>query len=235
MDTIIEHNQALQQYGFFSAADLEVNRQRRFSPSQWKRFDDTRAYKQQSAKKYEQRASPIGSIILVGILLAVLAFDYNGNLKILEEILGSSFQPVMLGALMLAMLFILVIIPLQYRDWVDAYNTKRTILAVSPLRTVHVIEGQAEVFSSDSGDDRQGGHSHRGPHVLQMESVRLLIPPSLSRVIEPKRTYRVYAVLDHGVWVLLSMEAIQASQTDEVQSETPDSRNLPIAGNHAAS
>ena len=219
MDSIIDHNQTMQQMGFFSAADLEANRQGHFSHSQLKRIEERRSYTRQSAQRYEQRASPIASILLVGIILIALALDYNGNLKVLEDILGNFFLPAMLAVLSLSILFILVVIPIQYQDWVEAYSAKRTLLAVSPMRTLHVLEGQVRTYALETFDERQGTEFQHGSHVLQIDSIRLLIPASLSRVIEPERTYRVYAVIDHGAWNLLSMEDIGQTHAEQLRGK----------------
>ena len=217
MDSSIDHNQTLQQMGFFSAADLEANRQGRFSHSQLKRIEELRSHSRQSAQRYEQRASPIASILLVGIILVALALDYNGNLKVLEDILGNFFLPAMLAVLSLTILFILVIIPIQYQDWVEAYSAKRTLLAVSPMRTLHMLEGQVRTYALESVDEQQERQFQHGSHVLQINSIRLLIPASLSRAIEPERTYRVYAVIDHGAWNLLSMEDIEQTHAEQIR------------------
>ncbi len=55
MNSALEHNQALQQNGFFTAADLEENKQGRYSLAQLKRFEESRNFMQYTANKYDNK------------------------------------------------------------------------------------------------------------------------------------------------------------------------------------
>lgn len=209
MDSIMEHNKALQQNGFFSEADLDANRHSRLSESQLKQFEEQRDFMRRGAGKYERGTPMVVSIFAVGMVLFAAVLDYAGAFAFLRGMLGDLFLPVMLTVLALALFYLLVVIPRQYRASVELYKTLGTPLPEVPPGALQVIEARAEVYSSQSGINRQGRQSSKVSHVLQMDGIRFQIPGSLRRVIQPKRLYRVYAVNDQGAWVLLSMETVE--------------------------
>lgn len=209
MDSIMEHNLALQQNGFFSATDLEANRQGRFSDFQRRRLEEERAYVRQNVGKYEKGTPLVVSIFAAGLVIFTVALYLVGAFDFLKDMLGSLALPVLAIALAAALFFILVVIPRQYRDSVNAYKSMGTPLAEAPLGEIQVIEARAEVYSSQGGINRRGHQSSKISHVLQMEGIRFLVPESLRHTIQSQRCYRVYAVNDQGAWMLLSMETIE--------------------------
>jgi len=209
MGSVLEHNLALQQHGQFSAADLEANRQGQYSPVQLKRFEETRNFMQHSAARYDNKGPVVSLIFGVGFLVFVVVLYFVGVFDILQNVLGGLFLPVMAGAVILAALFILVIVPRQYQASVEMARAMGTPLAASPLGEIQVIESQAEAYTSQGGINRRGHQSTRVSHILQMDGIKFNITASLQEVIQSKRKYRVYAVNDQGVWVLLSMEALE--------------------------
>lgn len=209
MDSALEHNQALQQNGLFTAADLEANKQGRYSPAQLKRFEETRDFMQHSANKYDNKGPIISLIFGFGFLVFAVVLYFVGVFDTMQEMLGGLFFPVMAGALLLAALFIFVIVPRQYQASVDMARSMGTPLAASPLGEVQTIEARAEVYKSQGGINRRGHQSTQISHILQMESIEFNITESLRETIQSKRLYRVHAVKDQGVWVLLSMETLE--------------------------
>lgn len=209
MDSALEHNQVLQQNGLFTAADLEANKQGRYSPSQLKRFEETRNFMQYSAKKYDNKGPVISLIFGFGFLVFASVLYFVGVFDMLQDMLGDLFFPVMVGALILAALFIFVIVPRQYQASVEMARSMGTPLATSPLGEIQTIETRAEVYVSQGGINRRGHQSAQKSHILQMDSIKFNITDSLRETIQPKRLYRVYAVKDQGVWVLLSMETLE--------------------------
>ncbi len=209
MGSVLEHNLALQQHGQFSAADLEANRQGQYSPVQLKRFEEARNFMQHSAARYDNKGPVVSLIFGVGFLVFVVVLYFVGVFDILQNVLGGLFLPVMAGAVILTALFILVIVPRQYQASVEMARAMGTPLAASPLGEIQVIESQAEAYTSQGGINRRGHQSARVSHILQMDGIKFNITASLQEVIQSKRKYRVYAVNDQGVWVLLSMEALE--------------------------
>jgi hypothetical protein len=209
MDSIHEHNQVLQQNGMFSANDLEANQQGRYSEAQLKRFEAERDFIQHSAAKYDNKKPVITLIFGVGfgLLLAVLYFV--GIFDILQDVLKGAFLPVMLVALALAAFMIVVVIPRQYQSSVDAFKAMGTPVSPAPLGEIQTIEARAETYKSQGGINRRGHQSSRVTCILQMESIKFSVTESFLGVIQPKRMYRVFAVNDQGVWVLLSMETLE--------------------------
>ncbi|MBI3170114.1 MAG: hypothetical protein HYZ22_16645 [Chloroflexi bacterium] len=208
MDSAYDHNYALQQNGYFTAADLEANKQGRYSEAQMSRFKSERDYIAHSANKYENKGPVISLIFGVALLFFVVILYFVGVFDILQTMLGGLFLPVMTGAAILAALFVFVIAPRQYQSSVDMYKSMGTPLKESPLGSVQTIEARAEVYASEGGINRRGHQSSRVSYVLQMDSIKFLITESLMGVIQNKRLYRVYCVNDQGAWVLLSMEAL---------------------------
>jgi hypothetical protein len=209
MNSALEHNQALQQNGLFTAADLETNKQGRYSPAQLKRFEETRNFMQYSANKYDNKGPIISMIFGFGFLAFAVVLYFVGLFDMLQNMLGSLFFPVMVGALILAALFIFVIVPRQYQASVEMAWSMGTPLAASPLGEIQTIEARAEAYTSQGGINRRGHQPTRVSHILRMDDIKFIITESLRETIQSKRLYRVYAVKDQGVWVLLSMETLE--------------------------
>lgn len=209
MNSVLEHNQELQQSGLFTSADLEENKQGRYSPAQLKRFEETRNFMQYSANKYDNKGPIISLIFGVGFLVFAGVLYFVGVFDMLQNMLGGLFFPVMAGVLLLAALFIFVIVPRQYQASVEMARKMGTPLAASPLGEIQTIEARAEVYISQGGINRRGHQSTQKSHILRMDSIEFNITESLRETIQSKRLYRVHAVKDQGVWVLLSMENLE--------------------------
>ncbi len=209
MNSALEHNQALQQNGFFTTNDLEENKLGRYSSAQLKRFEESRNFMQYSANKYDNKGPIISLIFGFGFLAFAVVLYFVGLFDMLQNMLGSLFFPVMVGALLLAALFIFVIIPRQYQASVDMAKSMGTPLAASPLGEIQTIEARAEAYTSQGGINRRGHQSTQIAHILRMDSIEFNVTDSLRETIQPKRLYRVHAVKDQGVWVLLSMETLE--------------------------
>jgi len=209
MNSVIEHNQVLQRNGMFSAADLEENKLGRYSPAQLKRFEESRNFMQYSANKYENKGPIISLIFGFGFLVFAAVLYFVGVFAMLQDMLGGLFFPVMVGALILAALFIFVIVPRQYQASVEMARGMGTPLAASPLGEIQTIEARAEVYTSQGGINRRGHQSAQISHILRMDSIEFNITDTLREIIQSRRMYRVYAVKDQGVWVLLSMETLE--------------------------
>ncbi len=209
MNSVIEHNQVLQRNGMFSAADLEENKLGRYSPSQLKRFEESRNFMQYSANKYDNKGPIISLIFGFGFLVFAAVLYFVGVFDMLQDMLGGLFFPVMVGALILAALFIFVIVPRQYQASVEMARGMGTPLAASPLGEIQTIEARAEAYTSQGGINRRGHQSAQISHILRMDSIEINITDTLREIIQSRRMYRVYAVKDQGVWVLLSMETLE--------------------------
>lgn len=209
MNSAHEHNQALQQNGFFSAADLAANQQGRYSEAQLKRFEAERDFIQHSATKYDNKKPVITLIFGVAFAFFLVVLYFVGIFDILQDALKSAFLPVMLVALVVAILMILVVIPRQYQSSVDAFKAMGTPVSPAQLGAIQTIETRADVYTSQGGINRRGHQSSRVTHILQMDSIKFSITESFMAVIQPRRMYRVFAVNDQGVWVLLSMETLE--------------------------
>jgi hypothetical protein len=209
MDSAIEHNQALQENGLFTAADLEDNKRGEFSPSQLKKFEADREFMQYQSKKYSGGKLLVSLVFGVGLIGFTAVLYFVGVFDILQSILGGLFLPAMCGAFILALLVIFIVIPRQYQASVDAAKSMGTPLAHSPLGKIQVIETRAEAYESQRGQPAQGGRSSKITNILQMDGIKFIITSSLREVIQSKRLYRAYAVQDQGVWVLLSMETLE--------------------------
>lgn len=208
MSSMNDHNNALIQNGYFTAADLEANKQGKYSPGQIKQFEDQRAGVRQSTPKYQNKGWIISVIFGMGACFFAGVLYFLGVFDTLQASLGSLFLPVMAGAGILVALFVFVIAPRQYQSSVDMYQSMGTPLAEEPLGPIQVIEARADVYKSQSGINRRGHQSSRVSYVLQMDSIKFLITESLMNTIQNKRLYRVYATQEHGAWLLLSMEAL---------------------------
>jgi len=209
MNSVLEHNQELQQRGLFTSADLEENKQGRYSPAQLKRFEETRNFMQYSANKYDNKGPIISLIFGVGFLVFAGVLYFVGVFDMLHNMLGGLFFPVMVGVLLIAALFIFVIVPRQYQASVEMARKMGTPLAASPLGEIQTIEARAEAYISQGGINRRGHQSTQKSHILRMDSIEFNITESLRETIQSKRLYRVRAVKDQGVWVLLSMETLE--------------------------
>jgi len=209
MDSTFEHNQVLQQNGFFSAVDLEENKQGRYSPDQLKRFEDSRNFMLSSANKYDNKGSIVSLIFGFGFLAFAVVLYFVGVFDLLQNMLGRLFLPAMAGGAVLVALYIFIVIPRQFQSTVDMAKGMGTPLAASPLGDIQIIEARADVYTSQGGINRRGHQSPKVSHVLKLDSIEFVITDSLREVIQPKRLYRVYAVKDQGSWDLLSMETLE--------------------------
>lgn len=209
MNSLIEHNQILQQVGNFTAADIEANKQGKYSPAQLKKIEDQRAYIRESAPKYENRGWLISLIFGIGACFFAVVLYFVGVFDTLQQALGSLFLPVMAGVALFAALFIFVIAPRSYQSSVESYKSMGTSLAEQPLGAIQTIEARAEAYASQGGINRRGHQSTRVSYVLQMDSIKFLVTESLMNAIQNKRRYRVYAHQENGAWLLLSIEALE--------------------------
>jgi hypothetical protein len=209
MSSTYEHNYELQQKGMFSAADLEENKQGRFSSAQLKRFQDERDFMKYNAAKYDNKSPMISLIFGIGLVGFVIVLYFVGVFDIFRSILGGLFLPVMACAGILALLFVFVVVPRQYRSSVEMAKGMGTPLAESPLGEIQTIEARAETYKSQGGINRRGHQSPKVSYILKMDSIEFRLTASLFEVIQPKRLYRVHAVKDQGAWALLSMETLE--------------------------
>jgi hypothetical protein len=204
-----EHNQALQQNGHFSPADLEANQQGRYSEAQLKRLEAERDFIQQSAVKYDNKKTVIILIFGTAFILFLAVLYFVGIFDILQDVLKSAFLPVMLAALGAAIFMILVVIPHQYQSSVDAFKAMGAPVSPAELGAIQTIEARADAYKSQGGINRHGHQSPAISYILQLEGIKFRVSESLLNVIQAKRLYRVHAVNDQGVWVLLSMESLE--------------------------
>jgi hypothetical protein len=202
------HNIELQRKGNFSAVDLEANKQGKYSESQLKRFEDERNYIKETSKKYDNKGWLISLIFGVGALFFAVILYFVGVFDILQESLGGLSFPVLCVIAIFVAIVVLFVIPRQYQSSVEMYQAMGNSLEAEPVGNIQTIEARAETRKSQGGINRRGHQSSKIYYVLQMDSIEFLISESLFEIIEPKRLYRVFAVKDSGVWVLLSMEAI---------------------------
>jgi uncharacterized membrane protein len=209
MDSAYEHNYTLQQQGVFTTADLKENQQGRYSPAQLQRFQNERDFIKYNAAKYDNKSPMISIIFGIGLLGFGAVLYFVGVFDIFQSMLGGLFLPVMACAGILALLFVFVIVPRQYRSTVEMAKGMGTPLAESPLGEIQTIEARAETFKSQGGINRRGIQSRKISHILKMEGIEFRLTESFFEVIQPRRLYRVYAVKDQGAWVLLSMETLE--------------------------
>jgi hypothetical protein len=209
MDSINEHNSALQKNGNFTITDLEANKQGKFSPTQIKRFEDERDFIKQSSKKYDNKGWLISVIFGIGALFFAVILYFVGIFDILQESLGALFFPVLCVIGIIVAVLVIFVIPRQYQSTVEMYNAMGTGLAENPLGEIQTIEARAEAYESQGGINRRGHQSAKISYILQMDSIKFIISESLMNTIQNKRLYRVYAVQEGGAWMLLSMEAIE--------------------------
>jgi hypothetical protein len=209
MSSAYEHNYELQQKGMFSAADLEENKQGRYSPAQLQRFQNERDFMKYNAEKYDNKSPMISAIFGVGLLGFVVVLYFVGVFDMFQSMLGGLFTPVMVCAGILATLFVFVIVPRQYKASVEMAKGMGTPLAESQLGELQTVEARAEAFKSQGGINRRGHQSPKISYILKMDSIEFRLTESFFEVIQPKRLYRVYCVKDQGVWTLLSMETLE--------------------------
>lgn len=209
MDSINEHNSALQQNGNFSAVDLETNRKGEFSPAQIKRFEDERNFIKSNSQKYNNKGWLISLIFGGFALFFAFVLYLVGVFDILQESLGGLFFPVLCVVGIIVAVLVIFVIPRQYQSTVDMYNAMGNSLKEEPLGNIQVIEARAEVYESQGGINRRGHQSAKISYILQMDSIKFIISESLMETIQNKRLYRVYAVQEGGVWMLLSMETLE--------------------------
>lgn len=210
MGTIHEHNSALQQVNYFTAADLEANKMGQYSPSQLERFKNQRDFIQQTSGKYENKGWVISLIFWVFLLFFAIVLYFLGVLDMLQSMLGGLFLPVMAGLALLAILFVFVIAPRSYQSSVDMYKSMGTPLQDQPLGTIQVIEARAKAYESRAGYNRRLHRtSSRVSYVLELDNIKFLVTESLMKLIENGRRYRTYCVNEGGVWILLSMEVVE--------------------------
>ncbi|WKZ37261.1 MAG: hypothetical protein QY332_04880 [Anaerolineales bacterium] len=209
MDSAYEHNYVLEQKGMFSSADLKENQQGRYSPAQLQRFQNERDFMQYNAVKYENKSPLISLVFSFGLVAFAVVLYFVGVFDVLQSSLSGLFLPVMACAGILAVLFVFVIVPRQYRSSVEMAKGLGTPLAAGPLGDIQVIEACAETFKSQGGINRRGHQSPNVSCILKMEGIEFRLSDSFFEVIQPKRMYRVYAVKDQGAWVLLSMETLE--------------------------
>lgn len=209
MDSTYEHNYALQQKGNFSAVDLETNRKGEFSPAQIKRFEDERNFIKSNSQKYNNKGWLISLIFGGFALFFAFVLYLVGAFDILQESLGGLFFPVLCVVGIIVAVLVIFVIPRQYQSTVDMYNAMGNSLKEEPLGNIQVIEARAEVYESQGGINRRGHQSAKISYILQMDSIKFIISESLMETIQNKRLYRVYAVQEGGVWMLLSMETLE--------------------------
>jgi hypothetical protein len=209
MNTTEEHNQTLQQHGGFSQHDLDENRQSRYSQSQRKRFETEREFFQSSADKYQNTTPLISMIFLVGLLIFVVILYFVGVFDTLQSVLGLFFFPSLACAGTLALLFILIIIPRHYQSSVDQFKAMGTPLAENPLGGNTNCRCTGRVVHFTGQDKSQRKQSGKKTYVLKMAGIEFKLTSSFLDSLQQNRLYRVYAVEDQGLWVLLSMETLE--------------------------
>lgn len=210
MDSTLDHNNDLQQAGYFNSADLEANRKGQFSEFQMDQIKAERGYIQASVGRYENKDRVISLIFGVGLLFFCGVLYFVGVFEALQTMLGGLFLPAMAGLALFSALFIFVIVPRQYRSSVDMYRSMGTPLAEIPLGAIQTVEARAKAYESRAGLDRNlHSVSSRMSYVLEMDSIKFLITESLMSVIQDNRLYRVHCINDGGAWRPLSMETLE--------------------------
>lgn len=209
MDSINEHNSALQKNGNFTIADLEANQQGKFSPIQIKRFEDERNFIKETSGKYNNKGWLISLIFGVGALFFGVVLYFVGVFDILQESLGALFFPALCVIGIIVAVLVIFVIPRQYQASVEMYQTMGNSLKEEPIGNIQTIEARAEAYQSQGGINRRGHQSAKISYILQMDSIKFIISESLMNTIQNKRLYRVYAVQEGGAWMLLSMETLE--------------------------
>lgn len=210
MSSTYEHNYALQQTRYFTAEDLEANRNGQYSQGQVEQAKTLREGAKQNVGKYENKGWVISLIFGIGALFFCVVLYFLGVFDMFQSMLGSLFLPVMAGLCLFAALFIFVIAPRSYQSSVDMYKGMGASFEEQPLGQIQVIEARADTYESGMGLNRRGHQSsHRVSYVLQMDSITFNVTDTLMNTIEKKRLYRVYCVNNSGYWQLLSMETLE--------------------------
>ncbi len=93
MNSALEHNLELQQNGLFTNADLEANKQGRYSPAQLKRFEETRNFMQYSANKYDNKGPIISLIFGFWISCLCRGSIFCGCVRYVAEYAGEFVLP----------------------------------------------------------------------------------------------------------------------------------------------
>jgi hypothetical protein len=207
--SVQDHNQALQQNGNFSSADLAANQQGRYSEAQLKRLESERDFIQHSAAKYDNKKPVIILIFGAAFILFVTILYFVGAFDVLQDILKAAFLPVMLVGLALAAFMIVVVIPRQYQSSVEAFKAMGAPVSPAQLGAIQTIEARAETYKSQGGINRRGHQSSAISYILQMEGIKFRVSESLLGVVQAKRLYRAYAVNEQGSWTLLSIETLE--------------------------
>lgn len=205
----IAHNADLQKNGNFSATDLSANQAGKFSPAQLKRFEEERNFIKESSQKYNNKGWLISLIFGIGALFFAVVLYFVGVFDILQDSLGTLYFPVLCVIAIFVAVLVLFVIPRQYQSSVEMYQAMGNSLEAEPVGNIQTIEAHAEAYKSQGGINRRGHQSAKISYVLQMDSIKFLISESLMNTIQNKRLYRVYAVKDGGMWVLLSMETLE--------------------------
>jgi hypothetical protein len=209
MESINEHNSALQKNGNFSMTDLEVNRKGDLSPAQIKRFEEERNFIKENSQKYNNKSWLISLIFGIGALFFAVVLYFVGVFDILQESLGALFFPVLCVAGIMVAVLVLFVIPRQYQASVEMYQAMGNSIKEEPVGNIQTIEARAETRKSQGGINRRGHQSAKISYILQMDSIKFLISELLMNTIQNKRLYRVYAVQESGAWFLLSIETIE--------------------------
>ena len=198
MDSIHDHNYALQQNGYFTEADLKANQQGEFSPAQIKRFEDERNFIKSNSQKYNNKGWLISLIFGIGALFFAVVLYFVGVFDILQESLGGLFFPALCVSGIIVAILVIFVIPRQYQSSVEMYQAMGNSPKEEPVGNVQMIEARAEAYKSQGGINRRGHQSAKISYILQMDSIKFLISESLMNTIQNKRLYRVYAVQDQG-------------------------------------
>jgi len=209
MNSINEHNRDLQQNGKFSEEELKENRLGRYSREQIKHYETLRASNTASAAKYDNKGLLVAFLFAAGFILFAVVLYFVGVFDTLQTILGGLFLPVMCVGFVVILLFIFIVIPRQFQASVDMMKNMGTPLTQNPLGQIQTIEARVETRASQAGINRQGKQSSQISYILQMDGIEFRISRALYETIQPKRSYRVFAVQDQGAWDLLSMETLE--------------------------
>lgn len=209
MDSINEHNSALQKNGKFTITDLEANRKGEFSPAQIKRFEDERNFIKENSQKYNNKGWLISLIFGIGALFFAVVLYLVGVFDILQESLGALFFPALCVIGIIIAVLVIFVIPRQYQASVEMYQAMGNSLKEEPIGNIQTIEARAEAYESQGGINRRGHQSAKISYILQMDSIKFIISESLMNTIQNKRLYRVYAVQEGGAWILLSIETLE--------------------------
>ena len=96
-DSLHAHNLALIQNGYFTAANLEANRQGRYSPGRIKQMEDQRANIRETAPKYQSKGWLLSLIFGIGLCFFAVVLSFVGVFDTLQKALEPLFLPVTAG------------------------------------------------------------------------------------------------------------------------------------------